>query len=124
VFVGPQLRWPGGNSGAAELDQTVLPFVYQLRGLIRAAHGTSKHTLHMDALLYRLVGLAGGMIGHMILTHKRRDVQPDFIQAGLSAECGGCPSGQDLDGTGFRLSFSRCPLPRFAAHRRAPWPGG
>jgi autotransporter translocation and assembly factor TamB len=91
VLIGPQLRLPGSDSGAVEFDQTGLPFVYQLRCLTRAALGTGKHPLHMDALLYRLVGLAGGMIGHMILTHKRRDVQPDFIQAGLSAGRGRLP---------------------------------
>jgi hypothetical protein len=41
---------------------------------MRAPLGTGKHSLHMDALLCRLVWLAGGMIGHMFLTHKRRDV--------------------------------------------------
>jgi hypothetical protein len=43
----------------------------------------------MDALLCRIVWLAGGMIGHMILTntlpHTGRDVQPDFIQTALGA---------------------------------------
>jgi hypothetical protein len=72
VFIGPQLRLPGGDSGAVEFEQTGLPFVYQLCGLTRAALGTGKHPLHMDALLGRFVGLAGGMIGHMILTHKER----------------------------------------------------
>jgi hypothetical protein len=70
VFVGPQLRLPGGDSGAVEFDQAGLPFIYQLRGLTGAPLGTGKHPLHMDALLGRFVGLAGGMIGHMILTHK------------------------------------------------------
>jgi len=74
VFVGPQLRLFGGDSGAVEVSQTRLPFVDQLRCLMRAPLGTGKHSLHMDALLCRLVWLAGGMIGHMFLTHKRRDV--------------------------------------------------
>jgi hypothetical protein len=72
VFVGPQLRLFGGHSGAVEFDQTGLPFVYQLRGLTRAALGAGKHPLHMDALLGRFVRPAGGMLGHMILTHKKR----------------------------------------------------
>jgi hypothetical protein len=55
VLVGPQLRLPGGDSGAVEFDQSQLPFVYQLRGLTRAALGTSKHPLHMKALLCRFV---------------------------------------------------------------------
>jgi hypothetical protein len=91
VFVGPQLCLPDSNSGAVKFDQTGLPFVYQLRGLTRATLGTGKHPLDMDALLCRLVWLAGGMIEHMILTHKRRDVQPDFIQAGLWAGRGCLP---------------------------------
>jgi len=97
VFLGPQLRLPGGDSGAVEFDQSQLPFLYQLRSLTRAALGTGKHSLHMEALLCRFVWLAGGMIGHMILMHKRRDVQPDFIQAGLSAGRDACPCGQALD---------------------------
>ena len=97
VFFGPQLRLPGGDSGAVEFDQSQLPFVYQLRGLTGAALGTGKHSLHMEALLCRFVWLAGGMIGHMILMHKRRDVQLDFIQAGLSAGRDACPCGQVLD---------------------------
>ena len=55
VFVGPQLGLPGGDSGAVEFDQSQLPFVYQLRSLTRAALGTGKHSLHMDALLCRFV---------------------------------------------------------------------
>ena len=55
VFVGPQLGLPGGDSGAVEFDQSQLPFVYQLRSLSRAALGTSKHPLHMEALLCRFV---------------------------------------------------------------------
>jgi hypothetical protein len=97
VLLGPQLRLPGSDSGAVEFEQTGLPFVYQLRGLTGAALGTGKHPLHMDTLLGRFVWLAGGMIGHMILTQKRRDVQPDFIQAGLSAGRGACPCGQALN---------------------------
>ncbi len=93
----PTLRLLSSDSGAVEFDQAGLPFVYQFRGLTRAALGTGQHPLHMDALLCRFVWLAGGMIKHMILTHKRRDVQPDFIQAGLSAGRGACPSGQALD---------------------------
>ena len=55
VFFGPQLRLPGGDSGAVEFDQSQLPFVYQLRCLTRAALGTGKHSLHMEALLCRFV---------------------------------------------------------------------
>jgi hypothetical protein len=55
VFVGPQLGLPGGDSGAVKFDQSQLPFVYQLPGLTRAALGTGKHSLHMDALLCRFV---------------------------------------------------------------------
>jgi hypothetical protein len=40
VFVSPQLRLPSSDSGAVKFDQTGLPFVYQLRGLTRAALGT------------------------------------------------------------------------------------
>jgi hypothetical protein len=72
VFFGPQLRLLCGDSGAVEFDQSGLPFVYQLRSLTRAALGTGKHPLHMEALLCRLVWLAGGMIGHMILMHNTR----------------------------------------------------
>jgi hypothetical protein len=96
VFVGPQFRLFGGHSSAVEFDQTGLPFVYQLRGLTRAALGAGKHPLHMDALLGRFVGRAGGMIGHMILTHKERRTT-GFYQARLSAGRGACPSGQALD---------------------------
>jgi hypothetical protein len=80
VFFRPQLRLPGGDSGAVELDQTRLPFVYQFPGLTRAPLGTGKHSLRMDALQSGFVRFAGGMIGHMILTLTRSAVQPDFIQ--------------------------------------------
>ena len=55
VFFGPHLSLLCGDSGAVEFDQSQFPFVYQLRGLTRAALGTGKHSLHMDALLCRFV---------------------------------------------------------------------
>ena len=55
VFLGPQLGLLCSDSGAVELDQSQLPFLYQLRSLTRAALGTGKHSLHMDALLCRFV---------------------------------------------------------------------
>ena len=100
MFVGPQLRLPDGDSGAVEFDQTGLPFVYQLRGLTRTPLGAGQHPLHMDALLCRFVGLAGGMIWHTILTQTLadtgRDAQPDFIQAGSGAGRGACRCRQAL----------------------------
>ena len=75
----------GGDSGAVEFDQPRLPFVYQFRCLMRAPLGTGKHSLHMDALQCRFVWLVGGMIGHRILMHTRRDLQQDFITDGLSS---------------------------------------
>jgi len=62
MLFGPQLRLLGGDSGTVQFDQPRLPFVYQFRRLTRAPLGTGKHSLHMDALLCRLVG---GMIGHI-----------------------------------------------------------
>jgi hypothetical protein len=40
VFLGPQLGLLCSDSSAVEFDQPGLPFVYQLRGLTRAALGT------------------------------------------------------------------------------------
>lgn len=62
VFLGPQLPLPCSDSSAVELDQSRLPFLYQLRGLTRAALGTGKHSLRMDALLCRLVELSNDFL--------------------------------------------------------------
>jgi hypothetical protein len=67
VFFGPQLRLPGGDSGAIEFDQAGLPSVYQFRGLTRAPLSTGKHSLHMDALPCRFIWCASRRVtGHQI----------------------------------------------------------
>jgi hypothetical protein len=107
LFVCPQLRLLRGDSSAVQFGKSQLPFVYQLCSLSRAPLGTGKHPLRMDALLRRFVQrLAGGMIGHTIPNAQRKDVQTDFIQAGLSAgeRCLPLRAGARLNRV--RLSFS------------------
>jgi hypothetical protein len=84
--------------------------------------GTGKHSLRMDALLSRFVLFAGGMIGHMILTLTKSDVQPDFIQARSATDEGACPRRAGFRLNKARLPFSGRPTPRFASSRRDPGP--
>ena len=77
VFFGPQLGLLCSDSGAVEFDQSSLPFVYQLRGLTCAALGTSKHSLHMDALLCRIVWLANDFLPIPYKTCRGSPMQPD-----------------------------------------------
>jgi hypothetical protein len=90
VFFGPQLRLLCRDSGTVEFDQAQLPFVYKLGCLTRAALGTGKHSLCMEALLCRFVWLAGGMIGHMILTQEERRT-PGFYTSWLKCRTKSLP---------------------------------
>jgi hypothetical protein len=83
LFVCPQPRLLRGDSSAVKVGKAQLPFVHQLCSLSRAALGTGKHPLCMDAPLHRFVQrLAGGMIGHMVPDAHGKTYETDFIQAG------------------------------------------
>jgi len=83
LFVCPQPSLLRGNSSAVKFGKAQLPFVHQLCSLSRAALGTGKHPLCMDALLRRFVQrFAGGMIGHMIPDAHEKTYKTDFIQVG------------------------------------------